>query len=237
MADDDKTYCATALLGQSTDTLDATGQPTSEHVHPTFDQERVREALAAFLGPIEQVPPAYSAIKQGGQPLYRLARAGKDVQVAPRKVTIHEIELLAWDPPEVTFRVRCSKGTYVRSLAHDLGQRLGCGGHLKALVRTASGAFRLEDATSLEELAAAFAGGYVEEFAYAPDEAALHLPAVVVSDQTETLLRNGSRWQGPSAEAATTCRAFTTDGRLAAILENEDGSALWRPRKVLSLDA
>lgn len=237
MADYDKEYCATIRLGQSTDTCDAAGRPTSPLVQPTFGQEEVARALASFVGRIWQVPPAYSALKQGGQPLYRLARAGKKVQPAPRQVEIYAAALLAWEPPDLLANVRCSKGTYIRSLAHDLGQKLGCGGHLRGLVRLASGPFRLEDAVTLEELAAAFADGYAETFLYPLDEALLSLPAVILGPDNARAVAQGARWSGPQAPAGERlCRAYSSEGELVALLENEDDTTIWQPRKVFSVD-
>lgn len=234
MAGDDKEYLATVTLGWSTDTYDATGRPTSEPREPAFGREEIERALVALVGKVKQAPPAFSAIKVDGQPLYRAARAGKAVAAPEREVSIYSLDLLAWDPPDVTLYVRCSKGTYVRSIANDLGRRLGCGGHLKHLVRTASGAHRLEDATTLQDLAAAFGDGYVDKIGFAPDEAVRSLPAMILSNASVDRLRNGSPRQGPVAPAGTTCRVYTTDGRLAALLVNEDGTAWWRPRKVLT---
>ena len=147
-----KRYRASVVLGSTTDTYDAEGEVTSSGGLADFQRAEIETALAGFLGPIEQVPPIYSALKQGGEPLHRRARRGEVVEVRPRPVVIDEIRLLDWESPVVIFEVACSPGTYVRSLAHDLGQRLGSGAYLGSLVRLASGRFALEDATSLERL-------------------------------------------------------------------------------------
>ncbi|MHB1007219.1 MAG: tRNA pseudouridine(55) synthase TruB [Chloroflexota bacterium] len=236
MAEHDKEYCAEISLGQGTDTYDATGRPVGESLVPAVGQAEVESALASFIGDILQRPPAYSALKKDGQPLYKLARAGVPVEPPERIVHIYSIDLLDWEPPRLTIKVRCSKGTYIRSIAHDLGQRLGCGGHLSGLVRLASGRFRLEDAVTLPELGAAFADGYADTVLFPMDEALLELPAVVLGPPAITDLRQGKRWHGPTPPAGgQACRAYTRDGELAALLENDDGSLVWHPRKVFGL--
>ena len=146
LLDADKAYIATARLGQVSDTGDAEGTIIQERPVPELSETQVREAMARFLGDIEQVPPMYSALKQNGQPLYKLAREGKTVERKARAVTIFELELLEWNAPDLTFSVRCSKGTYVRTLAQDIGEALGCGAHLVMLHRTHTGGF---DATEM----------------------------------------------------------------------------------------
>ncbi|MDX1318860.1 MAG: tRNA pseudouridine(55) synthase TruB [Oceanospirillum sp.] len=146
LLDADKAYIATARLGQVSDTGDAEGTIIQERPVPELSDTQVREAMAGFLGDIEQVPPMYSALKQNGQPLYKLAREGKTVERKARAVTIFELELLEWNAPDLTFSVRCSKGTYVRTLAEDIGETLGCGAHLVMLHRTHTGGF---DATEM----------------------------------------------------------------------------------------
>ena len=137
MLDASKTYLARALLGQATTTGDIEGEIRATAPVPELAAEGVAAVLARFVGPIEQVPPMYSALKHEGQPLYRLARAGREVERAARAVTIHALELVAWEKPYLTFRVRCSKGTYVRTLAEDIAVALGSCAHLVGLRRLA----------------------------------------------------------------------------------------------------
>ncbi len=151
--DADKTYVAGLRLGVATDTGDAEGRVIDER-DPARDEAAFAEAVAAFVGPIDQVPPMHSALKRDGRPLYELARAGVVVERAPRRVTIHAIDVLRFAPPHAELRVRCSKGTYIRSLAIDLGERLGCGAHLSALRRERVGALDVRDAVPLEALEA-----------------------------------------------------------------------------------
>jgi tRNA pseudouridine55 synthase len=153
LIDADKHYRTVFRLGISTSTYDSEGEITAERPVPvTLPQ--IERALRSFEGEIAQIPPMYSAIKQGGKPLYVRARAGEEVERAPRRVVIREIRLLDWQDTQLTLEIRCSKGTYVRSLAHDLGEALGCGGHVIGLTRLAVGEFTLEQAVTPEALMA-----------------------------------------------------------------------------------
>lgn len=152
LLDADKTYEATMRLGIRTTTGDAEGEAIDTR-DVTCDEAAVIDAMAKFLGDIEQVPPMYSALKRDGKPLYEYARAGQTVEREGRPVTIHALQLIACALPLVTFRVTCSKGTYVRTLAEDIGEALGCGAHLTALRRTGVGALTLDQAVTLDELA------------------------------------------------------------------------------------
>jgi tRNA pseudouridine55 synthase len=148
----DKSYRGTIRFGFSTDTYDASGRPTSA-ASPTSPQKgAVLEAMTKLEGRISQLPPAYSALKKGGRPLYEFARRNVEVVLEPRQVTVHRFVLESYAPPDADFEVKCSPGTYVRSLAHDLGSSLGCGAHLLRLRRTASGPFGLNGARGLDEI-------------------------------------------------------------------------------------
>jgi tRNA pseudouridine55 synthase len=142
----DKEYLAVIKLGITTDTYDLSGQVLSTFDVPEFNRDQIDKALSNFQGSIMQVPPAFSAIKKDGQPLYKAARQGIAVELTPRKVEIHQIKLEAINLPQITLSVKCSKGTYIRSLAFDLGKILGCGAALSKLVRTAVGEFTLDRA-------------------------------------------------------------------------------------------
>jgi tRNA pseudouridine55 synthase len=145
-----KEYTATVKLGCETDTLDPEGKIIRELSVPALDRRKVEEVFSSFTGENEQIPPAYSAVKIGGEPLYRLARKGLDVQAPPRRVTIYALELLELSEEEFSFHVVCSSGTYIRSLAKDISEALGTCGHLVSLRRTAAGVYSVEDALSLE---------------------------------------------------------------------------------------
>jgi tRNA pseudouridine55 synthase len=153
---DDKTYEGELELGVATDTLDADGQvvATDADGAAAVTREALETAVAALCGPLAQIPPMYSALKRGGRPLHELARKGEHLELAAREVTVHEFVVLDFSPPRVRFRVACTKGTYVRALARDLGVALGCGAHLTALRRIRAGMFTLEDAISLEDVTA-----------------------------------------------------------------------------------
>jgi len=156
MLDADKSYIATLRFGQETDSGDLTGHIVSEAGSDFTGVQRadLERVLAEFRGRIEQIPPMYSALKRDGKPLYEYARQGIELERPPRQVTLHKLELLELDGMQARIEVECSKGTYIRTLAQDIGRRLGCGAHLAALRRTAVGPFRLEDAVGLEALQA-----------------------------------------------------------------------------------
>jgi tRNA pseudouridine55 synthase len=157
LSESGKAYRATVRFGVATTTYDAEGEVVraAPEAALALRRERIEAALPGFLGEQEQVPPIYSAIKRDGQPLYALARAGRAVTPEPRRVRIEALRIVAWQPPDLVLDVECGKGTYIRSLAYDLGERLGPGAHLAALVRTRSGPFRLVESVTLERLAAA----------------------------------------------------------------------------------
>jgi tRNA pseudouridine55 synthase len=186
----DKEYLATVRLGVATDTLDATGAVTVERPVPPFVTDDVRVVLERFVGEIEQVPPMYSALHAGGRRLHELARAGIAVERAPRRVRVHAFELIECALPRLRVRVECGSGTYVRSLAADVGEALGCGGHLEALARTRVGALRLEDAIPWTVIqqgdAAALAAGVLPA-----DRAVGHLAAVRLSPEAGHRLAHG----------------------------------------------
>jgi len=230
----DKVYRAQIRLGVSTDTHDAEGEVTAT-AEVNLGEEEAREALASFTGAIQQVPPMYSALKREGTPLYKLARQGITVGREPRSVEIHNIQLLDWNPPLLTMRVECSPGTYIRALARDLGQKLGCGAHLQSLTRLASGHFTLEEAVSLDELAEAFAQGDWQEFIHPLDEALLDFGPVVVDAQTEKRIRHGQQVQAPATcETGELRRAYSKKGELIAILRHDPQTGLWQPKKVFT---
>lgn len=151
---DDKEYDATLVLGATSDTLDAWGKivPTGGFSGPGPENGILKEIFKKFTGPIEQMPPAYSAVKYKGKKLYQLARKGIEVRMEPRKVTIKSLEISSIDGNEVSFKVLCSKGTYVRQLASDIGAALGCGAYLSKLCRTRSGKYGIREAVSMDEL-------------------------------------------------------------------------------------
>ncbi|MHB8375911.1 MAG: tRNA pseudouridine(55) synthase TruB [Dehalococcoidia bacterium] len=230
--DDWKAYTAVVRFGASTTTYDAEGETTATGDASDVTTAGVRAALAAFVGDIEQVPPAYSAIKLAGKPLYRYAREGADVTPAPRRVHIERIELLRFGDGEATITVLCGKGTYIRSLAHDLGARLGCGAHLAALRRTRSGGFTLEDVHAPDELIAAAAEDALDGLLLAPDRAVERRPAAIFGPANARAIAAGRDIALGAGAAAAICRAYTSDGAFVGVLgHRHDG--LWHPEKVL----
>jgi tRNA pseudouridine55 synthase len=234
-----KAYLATVRLGVATDSYDAEGAPTQVAQPVEVSGEEVGRALAGFVGEIEQMPPAFSAVKVQGQPAYRLARKGAAVALAARPARIYAIKLLAFQPPDAEIEVECGKGTYIRSLAHDLGQALGCGGHLVSLVRTRVGPFAVESAVSLVELEAAFAGGEWRELVLPMDCGLTHLPAITLHIEDEKDLRHGQavrideeRLAAVEVEDGRLYRAYDEDGGLVGIIRFEAKAGVWRPRKV-----
>ena len=211
----EKEYIAGLRLGVVTDTQDTTGTVLAQ-APVTVTREEVAAALSTFLGAQQQLPPMYSAVKIGGQKLYELARKGREVARKPRDIVLHQLELLDGAGEHYTFRVRCSKGTYVRTLCHDLGQKLGCGGCMESLRRTAAGCYTLDQAVPLAEVVAH------------PDPASLlipidslfaHLPWVKLQERQMKLLLNGAlvpasglpngeyRVYDPAGGFAALCRA------------------------------
>lgn len=194
LLDADKCYRARICLGVTTTTGDADGEVTGSSSVPNLSREQIGQALAGFLGEIEQVPSIYSALKQDGVPLYKLARQGKEIREKRRIVTIHSIVLHDWSSPQLEVDVCCSKGTYVRSLAEDLGKLLGCGAHLTALRRTAAGPFRLQDCHTTGELEALAASGgqaALDGLLVSADQAIDWMPAQELSAEDARRLRQG----------------------------------------------
>ncbi len=230
--DEAKAYSAVVRFGASTTTYDAEGDVTATADASGLTAADVGAALAGFVGDIEQVPPAYSAIKLAGKPLYRYAREGADVAPAPRRVHIARIDLLRFGGGEAELAVRCGKGTYIRSLAHDLGQRLGCGAHLAALQRTRSGGFSLADAHPPDELVAAAADGVLDELLLAPDRAVERRPAAIVGEANARAVAAGRDLAIAADASVAICRAYTIDGDFVGVLRRRAGG-LWHPEKVL----
>lgn len=219
----DKSYEAVARLGAATDTQDCTGKVIAQAPVPALAAEQVEAVLARFRGPIDQAPPMYSAVRVDGQRLYELARQGKEVERAARRVTVHALELVGLAGDELRLKVRCSKGTYVRTLAHDLGEALGCHAHLTALRRTESAGFTLAQAVTLPELRA-LPREAIEARLLAPARALAFLPALTVPAELVPRLLQGQRLP-PAALGAGTgpdgerVRMLSESGELLAVAE------------------
>lgn len=224
----DKCYRARIRLGETRDTLDREGRVLERRPVEPFPFARVDEALACFRGRIEQVPPAYSAIKVAGQPLYRRARRGEDVAVPPRTVEITRLELLSWEPPDLVVELECSSGTYVRSVARDLGALLGTGGTLWELVRLRSGPFTLRDAVSLEGLDEA--GASAVTHLLPPERMTASLPSLGATPEEIDTLASGRALLNRGEEGDGDRAVFDDGGRLVAIGRTCGGEL--RPLKV-----
>lgn len=227
----DKRYQAILRLGASTDTYDADGTVTSSRPVEHITEAQFEEALKGFVGEIEQIPPPYSAVKVKGRKAYEMAREGEEVDLAPRMINVYGLELLEWAPPEAVIDVYCSSGTYVRSLAHDLGEKLGCGAHLVGLRRTRSGRFTLRDAVPLRKLRDAFETGTWYQYLIPAAEALSDWPALELSEEQVDLVRHGHRITADAMEAKL-ARAVSLDGELVALLEYLPESGQWQPKKV-----
>ncbi|MFC1987878.1 tRNA pseudouridine(55) synthase TruB [Chloroflexota bacterium] len=242
LVDSTKAYRAEIELGIITDSYDASGQIIQRGDPSGVTHDRLASALASFCGSIQQTPPMYSAVKYRGQPLYKLARVGITVERRSRLTKIHSLQLVDWQPPVATIEVVCGKGTYIRSLAYDLGQTLGCGAYLKSLIRLRCGPFDIRDAVSVSQLEDAFRYGYWQHFVYAIDSVLSHWAAMVVSDEVTQSIRNGRTLvldSGyiekcisaiPSPE--NRCRAYALDGRFLGVLRFDSERGHWQPEKV-----
>jgi tRNA pseudouridine55 synthase len=227
----DKAYRATIRLGIETNTYDADGEIVTRR-DAMVDRATVERALAQLVGEIQQVPPMYSAIKREGQKLYELARQGIEIERKARSVVIHSIELCDYQAPDVTLEVRCSAGTYIRSIAHDLGVALDTGGHLTELRRTAAGPFTIDQAIALETLEAAAREDQWHLHLRSIDEALSDWPVVVLAGPARSRAVNGApllMLEQPGAR----CRAHDERGNLIALLVFDQQKHWWRAEKVL----
>ncbi len=229
----DKAYRATIRLGVETDTYDATGEVVATQP-VNIEREALEAALSQFVGATQQTPPMHSAIKRDGQKLYELARAGIEVERESRSVIMHTIDLIDYQSPDVTIDVRSSAGTYIRSLAHDLGATLGTGAHLIALRRTVVGPFRLDQAIGLAEFEAAARDGNGSGYLRAIDEALYDWPQVIVNATQRQRAVTGGRIEGLDL-IGTRCRAYDASGELIALLTFDQKKHWWRADKVLTL--
>jgi tRNA pseudouridine55 synthase len=228
-----KEYRAVVRLGQTTDTYDADGEVTAT-LPVKVGLSEVTAALHQFRGEIEQTPPAFSAIKSAGQRAYKLAREGKAVWLPARSVRIEQLSVIDFEAPDVTLELACSAGTYVRSLAHDLGQALGCGAHLAALRRTIVGPFSLRQAHSTEELEEAFCAGRGEHHVLSPGAALGGWPEIRLQGEDVRSLRHGNPVTVAGRIPYGLGLAYDSRGELIAVVEGQPAAGQWHPRKVLA---
>jgi len=230
MLDASKTYHATALLGQATTTGDIEGEITREVPNPELTAVEIEAVLTEFLGQTRQVPPMYSALKHKGQPLYKLAREGKEVSREARTITVHSLELLSWEPPLLEFKVHCSKGTYIRTLAEDIAEKLGSCAHLKALRRLDVEPFRQEDMIGLEQLIAMAEAGTLDESLLKPDAGLEDWPLVVLEGEGQKRFSHGNPLEHFSGEPGMV-RVYGADGIMLGLGEIDSDQNL-RPKRL-----
>lgn len=232
----DKRYQAIIRLGGATDTYDADGRFTGQANTPVnVTETQFNEVLQRFVGEIKQIPPPYSAVKVLGRKAYEMARQGEEVELAPRIINVFHLEVLEWAPPEVVIDVHCSSGTYVRSLANDLGTTLGCGAYLVGLRRTKSGRFTLRDATPLRKLQEAFTIGNWYQYLIPAAEALAEWSAVELNPDEVEEVKHGHRVKATPDTQPGLVRGVSMAGELIAIMDlitSEDGSLEWQPKKV-----
>jgi tRNA pseudouridine55 synthase len=226
----DKRYQAVIRLGANTDTYDSDGKVTSTNPIDVTE-EKFETELKKFIGEITQTPPPYSAIKMQGRPAYEMAREGEEVEMQPRIINVYSLDVLEWAPPEVTVDVHCSSGTYVRSLAFELGEKLGCGAMLSGLRRTKSGRFTLKEAVPLRKLIESFDNNSWYKFVIPAAEALAEWTALSLNNEQVEAIRHGHRIPG-EGKAGEMVRGITEQGELVALLEFDEATKEFQPRKV-----
>ena len=233
LQDSGKTYIAGITLGITTDTFDAEGRITRQTGVPDISISQIESALNLFRGTITQIPPSYSALKHQGKPLYQWAREGVIIEGKGRQVTVYELEITGWQTPVLDIKVVCSKGTYIRSLANDLGEKLGCGGSLSSLVRTAYGPFDINDSLTPEEIKEAFACDSGQDLLLPIDKVLQNIPAVVL-DETEggKVICGNTLSLKLEAPSSGLCRAYSAGGCFLALLKYMPEEDIWKPEKV-----
>ena len=231
-----KTYEAVMLLGTTTDTLDISGKIVAQS-EVNVSEVDVLKACNEFIGEYEQIPPMYSALKHNGQKLYELARAGQVIERQPRPVTIHSIQIRSTDLPRVTFDVSCSKGTYIRSLCRDIGEKLGCGAVMEKLVRTEVKGFTIEESLTLDEVEKARDDGTLMQHILTTDKLMPNIPELHIAEKGVKLLANGNKLSADAfaenkIHRDTYVKVFDENGRFAALYEYSDEKRQYVPFKM-----
>ena len=229
---DRKGYEAMIRFGSVSDTYDGDGNVIQTGRDAPDDEEEIMDAMQEFMGDIVQVPPAYSAIKIHGQKAYDLARRGEEVNLNARHVTIYSFDFIEYSKPELTADIVCSSGTYIRSIAHDLGQKLGCGAYLSGLRRTISGKFSLRDAVPLADLQKAFEDGTWYQYLIPAAEALSEYEEIMLDMENEANVLHGRRIPAEPGDHMTVGKAVSEQGELIALLEYVPETQEWKPRKV-----
>ena len=241
LVDGMKLYRTKVRLGETTDTYDSDGTIVSTGDPTSISRQDIERALISFTGVIAQIPPMYSALKHGGERLYALARAGFEVEREARTVKVSRIDIVEWKLPDLVLDIECGRGVYVRSIGHDLGNALGCGGHVVDLQRRKAGPFRIEDGVSPEAFTAAVERGTWRELIHTPDTVVQNLPAATVTVALEAFVKNGRAVRlGPregleQVHHGDLCRIYTHDGQFLALARFDKPLGQWKPEKVFDL--
>jgi tRNA pseudouridine55 synthase len=233
LADSSKTYLAEITFGVSTDSYDGDGSVTGVSSVPELSRSELETTLDSMLGEQNQIPPMFSAINIGGTRLYDLARRGESIAREARRIVINEIELIDWSPPVATVCIDCSKGTYIRSIAHDLGERAGCGAHLSNLVRLRSGPFSIEESWTFSELSSMDLAADWESITIHPDIALEPMDGVIVDTNGAAHWRVGKALQAGS-DSQSWARVYDEQGSWLGIAQYSHGENVWQPYKVVS---
>lgn len=225
LTDKNKTYEAVLLLGMATDTQDVSGHITKEYADKekmgqVATEDRIKNVIGSFIGPYDQIPPMYSAIKVNGKKLYEIAREGKEIERKTRQVHIYSIDILSLDFPRVTFRVECSKGTYIRTLCNDIGEMLGTYGCMEELKRIRSGFFALEDAKKLSEIEEAVKAETIDQWILPVEKMFEAYPVFVMKEKYDKVLENGNPIFRTMADG--TEEACFTDGEFVRLHNSKD---------------
>ncbi len=238
LQEDNKLYRAEIVLGTSTDSYDAAGKITMQADYSSVSRRQLEKSLEGFRGDIQQTPPMFSAVKHNGQRLYSLAREGVSVERKSRPAHIYRLDLVSFKPPLVVLDIECSRGTYIRSLAHDLGEALGCGAHVSALARLAYGPFIIEDAVSPSLLETAVKDNDWQKYVYAIDSVLQSWQKITVDDEKAQLIRYGSGIDitdiHVKADVTERCLAYDNEDDLLAILVFDAEKDNWHPQKVFA---
>lgn len=236
LTEKEKTYEAVLLLGQETDTQDLSGKVLRK-AEVNVSGEEVQKAVLSFQGSYDQIPPMYSALKVNGKKLYELAREGKEVERKARRVTIREISIFRIELPEVSFRVTCGSGTYIRALCYDIGQKLGCGGCMKSLLRTQVDRFDMKDSLRLSQIEEKMAEGRIKECLIPVDSMFEQYPRIQMKEIGDRLVYNGNPFQSDAANEAATSekegtviRVYDSKGNFVGIYQYE--RKMFRPVKM-----
>ena len=233
----DKVYQMSARLGEETDTYDSEGRTIAIRDFQQVTKNDVVATISGFVGEIDQVPPMYSAIKKDGQPLYKLARQGRTVDRDPRRVTISSLTLTAWDTPDFDLHIECGSGFYARSLAHDIGTRLGCGAHMTALRRIRAGEFRATDSVSLEQLISAAADDLWLRFLSKPDVVLQSLMFAELDANASAAFLRGQTVRCTNLGTAgveNLARVYSDKGELLGLAISDETGKLLKPKTVFA---